>query len=66
MTASTTAGAVERGILDWLLEGDVAIQYQARRDLLGDDDPALRARIATEGWGARYLARRNPDGSWGR
>jgi hypothetical protein len=53
-------------ILEWLIAGDVSIQYQARRDLLGDDRARLRARIAREGWGARFLAQRNPDGSWGR
>ena len=53
-------------VLDWLLSGDVAIQYQTRRDLLGDPDPKLRARIATEGWGRRYLDKRNADGSWGQ
>lgn len=53
-------------VIDWLLEGDVAIQYQTSRDLLDSERPDLRARIATEGWGARYLAARNPDTSWGR
>jgi hypothetical protein len=52
--------------LAWLEAGDVAIRYQTRRDLVGLSDPALRDRIATEGWGAAILARRNPDGSWGR
>jgi hypothetical protein len=57
------------GLIGWLLEGDVSIQYQARRDLLGEGGPALeglRARIGTEGWGARLLAARRPDGHWGR
>ncbi|MCP4386460.1 MAG: hypothetical protein GY798_34470 [Hyphomicrobiales bacterium] len=49
----------------WLLDGDVAIQYQTRRDLSGTDRPDLRARIASEGWGKRTLDHRNPDGSWG-
>ena len=53
-------------IIDWLLEGDPAIQYQTYRDLLGEDRPDIRARIATEGWGARFLACRNDDGSWGQ
>ena len=52
--------------LNWLLEGDVAIQYQVHRDLLDVDRPDLQARIASEGWGARFLAARNPDGHWGR
>jgi hypothetical protein len=32
-------------LLDWLLSGDVAIQYQARRDLLSEERPDLRARL---------------------
>ena len=53
-------------VLDWLEAGDVSIRYQCRRDLRGVDDSRLRAHIATEGWGAALLDRRNPDGSWGR
>ncbi len=53
-------------IVDWLLTGDVAIQYQTQRDLLDNDRPDLQTRIATEGWGARFLAARGADGHWGR
>ena len=53
-------------IVDWLLEGDVAVQYQTQRDLLGNDDPKLQQKIAFEGWGAQFLKARNPDGGWGR
>jgi len=56
----------DAAIIGWLLRGDPAIQYQTHRDLLDEERPDLRARIATEGWGARFLACRNPDGSWGR
>lgn len=52
-------------VVAWLLEGDVAIQYQVHRDLLGRERPDLQRRIAREGWGAQYLAARNADGSWG-
>lgn len=62
---SRGAAAVEPEILRWLQAGDVAIRYQVGRDLLGRDDVRLQARIAREGWGARYLACRNRDGSWG-
>ncbi len=44
-------------IIDWLLEGDVAIQYQTKRDLLdspGEEDRELQQRIASEGWGKRF------------
>ena len=57
---------IDPKILDWLLEGDVAIQYQVHRDLLGHERPDLRKRIASEGWGARYLSARNQAGHWGR
>src|SRR5213595_3953878 len=53
--------------LDWLLEGDPAIRWQALRDLAdapADVVAAERARVATEGWGARLLALRDPDGQW--
>lgn len=50
----------------WLLDGDVAVEYQTRRDLLDDDRPDLQARIAQEGYGAQLLAARGPDGHWGR
>ena len=52
-------------IIKWLLSGDVSIQYQVHRDLLGVDRDALRNRIAREGWGRRYLSLRKPDGHWG-
>lgn len=52
-------------IIDWLLAGDVAIQYQACRDLIGVDRSDLRERIEKEGWGAKFLSYRKPDGHWG-
>jgi hypothetical protein len=45
----------DSAILDWLPSGDVALQYQASRGLLGEDRPDLRTRIAREGWGASCL-----------
>lgn len=53
-------------IINWLLEGDVAIQYQTRRELLDEENPALQTRIATEGWGAAFLRARQPNGHWGQ
>ena len=52
-------------IIDWLLEGDVSIQYQVWRDLLGSDKKKLQTRIANEGWGMNILSKRNSDGHWG-
>ncbi|MEZ4949136.1 MAG: hypothetical protein R2784_07090 [Saprospiraceae bacterium] len=42
-------------VINWLLEGDVSIQYQVWRDLLGKEKPDLQNRILTEGWGATSL-----------
>ena len=63
MNADTTN---RKGILEWLLAGDVSIQYQVHRDLLNAERKDLQGRIASEGWGARYLSERNPDGHWGQ
>ena len=56
----------ERQLIAWLLEGDVSIQYQVHRDLLGSEQPHLRDRIATEGWGAQFLSFRKKEGHWGQ
>jgi hypothetical protein len=53
-------------LIDWLLEGDVSIQYQVHRDLLGSERTDLRERIANEGWGARFLGFRKKQGHWGQ
>jgi hypothetical protein len=55
-------------VLAWLLDGDPAIRWQVRRDLLGEPPEAYegeRARVATEGWGAQLLALQDPAGTWG-
>lgn len=51
----------------WLRDSDPALRWQVERDLLGEPPEvweATRARIATEGFGARLLARQDPDGQW--
>jgi hypothetical protein len=53
--------------LDWVLDSDPAIRWQALRDLAGapaDVVAAERARVAAEGWGARLLALQGDDGQW--
>jgi len=54
-------------VVDWLLDSDPAIRWQVLRDLTDappDVVAAERARVATEGWGARLLALRDDDGQW--
>jgi hypothetical protein len=53
-------------ILQFLLDGDVSIQYQTYRDLMEHEKPDLRERIAKEGWGAEFLSRQREDGHWGK
>ena len=53
--------------LEWLLDSDPSIRWQTLRDLC--DAPAEvvkaeRARVVTEGWGARLLALQGDDGLW--
>lgn len=55
--------------LEWLLDSDPAVRFQALRDLTDAPAPALaleRARIAQEGLGAEILAQQGADGAWHR
>ena len=55
-------------VLDWLLDSDPAIRWQVQRDLLDERTAVVaaeRARVASEGWGARLLALQGADGTWG-
>ena len=54
--------------LRWLLDSDPAIRWQVMRDLTGEAPEAIaaeRARVASEGWGARLLALQSAAGNWG-
>src|SRR6187397_146132 len=58
---------VDPTLRGWLLDSDPALRWQVERDLLGAPAEvweATRARIATEGFGARLLALQEPDGQW--
>lgn len=58
---------MDRDLVDWLLASDPALRWQVERDLLGVPEQtwaATRARVATEGFGARLLALQDPDGQW--
>lgn len=55
-------------VVDWLLDSDPAVRWQVMRDLTDAPEQAVaaeRARVATEGVGARLLALQAPDGRWG-
>ena len=55
------------GAIKWLLNGDPAIRWQALRDLVGAAERTVereRRRVARDGWGARLLARQDPEGTW--
>jgi hypothetical protein len=54
-------------VLDWLLDSDPAVRWQVERDIVGAPPrawEATRARVATEGFGARLLAEQDQDGQW--
>ena len=58
----------ETRTIDWLLDGDPSVRWQAMRDLTHapvDEVAAERARVASEGWGAELLAAQDADGRWG-
>lgn len=54
-------------VVDWLLDSDPSIRWQVMRDLLSRPESewiAERAKVETEGWGARLLAVEDEDGQW--
>jgi len=54
-------------VTDWLLDSDPAIRWQVLRDLgraPAEVVASERARVATEGWGARLLELLGDDGQW--
>ena len=54
-------------VVNWLLNGDPSIRWQAMRDLTDTPAEAVaaeRSRVAKEGWGAELLARQTTDGHW--
>jgi len=61
--------ASRKAVVKWLLlDSDPSIRWQVMRDLT--DEPAdviatERARVATEGWGARLLGLQASGGQWG-
>jgi hypothetical protein len=55
-------------LVAWLLEGDPSIRWRVHRDLLSSSDATVRAeraKVATEGWGAKLISLQEPDGRWG-
>src|SRR6266850_5507656 len=53
------AQKLQDSVIRWLFDSDPSIRWQVMRDLIGapaDEVAAERARVATEGAGARLLA----------
>jgi hypothetical protein len=58
----------QRSVIQWLLDSDPSIGWQAMRDLTdapGEEVAAERAKVATQGWGTQLLADQGADGYWG-
>jgi hypothetical protein len=54
-------------VVEWLLDSDPSIRWQVMRDLVDAPEPewrAERAKVETEGWGARLLSCAGEDGQW--
>lgn len=59
--------ASSTSVIDWLLDSDPAIRWQVMRDLLDAPEAqwqAERAKVETEGWGAKLLSHQDADGQW--
>jgi hypothetical protein len=58
----------DSSVIHWLLDSDPAIRWQVMRDLMSaseDEVAAERAKVATDGIGARLLSLQTSDGKWG-
>jgi hypothetical protein len=65
-SAGESIGSQDRTI-GWLLEGDPAIRWQVKRDLLDaatDEVEAERRLVTTTGWGRQLLDHQDPEGTW--
>lgn len=54
-------------VIEWLLRSDPSIRWQVMRDQLDAPEAewmAERAKVETEGWGARLLSCQDEDGQW--
>src|SRR5438445_5423449 len=66
-TARTNSRPRSDKTVQWLLDGDPAIRWQTLRDLVGATTRIVereRRKVARQGWGARLLARQDPEGTW--
>ena len=66
--AKPRAPQPDMSVVDWLLNSDPSIRWQTLQDLLhasADEVAAERARVATEGVGARLLSMQGTDGYLG-
>jgi hypothetical protein len=55
-------------MIQWLMDGDPAIQWQVQRDLLDEPEElynATREQVALKGWGFSFLELQDPAGTWG-
>ena len=67
---SRSAGeaSMSGSLRNWLLDADPSLRWQVLQDVIGapaDDVARERARVATEGLGARLLALQDAGGTWG-
>lgn len=64
---SSSGMAESDSVIHWLLNSDPSVRWQVMRDLLSAPEPeyrAERAKVETEGWGARLLSYEDEDGQW--
>lgn len=62
------AASTDEDLITWLMQGDPAIRWQTRRDLLDlpeADWQGERQLTLQSGWGKRYLDLQAEDGTWG-
>ena len=67
-TLGVTSGPRTDRVIQWLLDGDPAIRWQALRDLVGAAERTIdheRRKVARDGWGGPSTRQAGPGGHLG-
>ena len=57
---------LKKELIDWIMRGDISLEYLAKRDLLDYNDLSLKKEIGHQGWAKNILSKRQDNCHWGQ
>jgi hypothetical protein len=57
---------LNKELIDWIMKGDISLEYLAKRDLLDFNDLSLKKEIGRQGWAKYILSKQEDNGHWGQ